>query len=141
MVYNGTEQNRTQASFFICFMIKNPLNSPRIDFFFLKQTLFSRRARESSACSTLKKTRLNYPITIIFTLQEKFDLHQIYILGESMMQKVQTKVKSRSKMVQFIPHLPTNLQPHVNWYSPHKSCFFNQSHCVLYRNFIIINDK
>ena len=58
-----------------------------------------------------------------------------------MMQKVQTKVKSRSKMVQFIPHLPTNLQPHVNWYSPHKSCFFNQSHCVLYRNFIIINDK
>lgn len=57
-----------------------------------------------------------------------------------MMQKVQTKVKSRSKMV-IIPHLPTNLQPHVNWYSPHKTCFFNQSYGVLYRNFIIINDK
>ena len=40
-----------------------------------------------------------------------------------------------------IAHLPTNLQPHVNWYSPHKTCFFNQSHCVFYRNFIIINDK
>ena len=37
-----------------------------------------------------------------------------------MMQKVQIKVKSRSKMV-IIPHLPTNLQPHVNWYSPHKT--------------------
>ena len=57
-----------------------------------------------------------------------------------MMQKVQTKVKSRSKTV-IIPHLPTNLQPHVNWYSPHKRCFFNQSYCVLYRNFIIVNDK
>ena len=56
-----------------------------------------------------------------------------------MMQKVQTKIKSRSKMV-IIPHLPTNLQPHVNWYSPHKTCFFNQSCCVLYRNFII-NDR
>ena len=55
-----------------------------------------------------------------------------------MMQKVQTKVKSRSKMV-IIPHLPTNLQPHVNWYSPHKTCFFSQSYCVLYRNFIINN--
>ena len=46
-----------------------------------------------------------------------------------MMQKVQTKVKSRSKMV-IIPHLPTNLQPLVNWYSPH-TYFFNQSYCVL----------
>ena len=41
--------------FFICFMIKNPLNSPRIAFYFPKQTLFSQRTKVSSACYTLIK--------------------------------------------------------------------------------------
>ena len=40
--------------FFICFTIKNPLNSPRIAFYFPKQTLFSQRTKLSSACYSLK---------------------------------------------------------------------------------------
>ena len=41
--------------FFICFIINNPLNSPRIAFYFPEQTLFSQRTKVSSANYTIIK--------------------------------------------------------------------------------------